>query len=102
MRTRRFPSSIRTGGRMHRMARRYYYREAAEGREVPSPDRKNAYDCVKILRDMYTHIRLVDASKGERASDYMNRIITQGERDRNARAKVARIAKSQGIMGARS
>lgn len=88
-RTRRFPASIRTGGRMHRASRRFYAREVAAGREPPvQSNRQNAMEVSALMRKLYTHVRF--APKGKRPSDYMNRIIGPGERERNARAKVSR------------
>lgn len=72
MRTRRFRSSLRTGGRMHRASRRFYAREVAAGRNPPvQSNRKNAMDVAALLRNMYSHIHFAPA--GKRASDYMNR-----------------------------
>lgn len=101
MRTRRFVSSIRTGGRIHRACRRFYAREVAAGRKPPQQsDRVNAMEVAGLLRKMYTHIRFTPP--GGNATHYMNRIISPGERERKARAKVSRqvtaIAQSGGLL----
>lgn len=88
-RTRRFVSSIRTGGRIHRACRRFYAREVAAGRKPPQQsDRHNAYEVAALLRKMYTHVRFTPP--GGNATAYMNRIVSPSERERAARAKVSR------------
>lgn len=84
MRKRRYISSLRTGGRAYRNSRRHVAREAAAGRTLPPPDRQNAYEVVKLMRGMYTHIKAGDART---CASRMNRVVTQGERERDARAK---------------
>lgn len=87
MRNRRYISSLRTGGRAYRNSRRHVARAAADGQALPPPDRRNSYEVVKLLHSMYTHIKAGDTRT---CAARMNRVVSQGERERNARSKRAR------------
>lgn len=53
MRTRLWPSSLRTPGRIYRHARRYWKRESAQGRFPPVVQKEQAATALAILHDLH-------------------------------------------------
>lgn len=53
MRKRLWPSSLRTTGRIFRHARRFWKREAAQGRFPPVMQKEQAANALAILHDLH-------------------------------------------------